>query len=215
MTTNFQAPFSLPPGATELVLARHGSVAFHGDGLAGGGVDPPLTDVGAAQAAALAERLKSLRVDGLFASPLRRARETAAAVADATGLEVVIVDELREVRLGEWEGQLSAKLREGGPLARQLLAEQRWDVIPGAEPHDLFSERVRAGLQRIVELAGPGAVAVAVVHGGVIAEACRQATGCAGFTFLRSENGSISRLVHSADGSAVLLRTFNDVAHLE
>jgi 2,3-bisphosphoglycerate-dependent phosphoglycerate mutase len=214
MSANMQAAFSLPPGSTEVVLARHGSVSFEGEGLAGGGVDPPLTEAGLLQARALAERLRRVRLDALFASPLRRARETAAAVAEATGVQIVIVDELREVRLGEWEGQLSVKLREGGPVARRLLAEQRWDVVPGAEPHDRFEERVRAGLARIVERAGPGATAVAVVHGGVIAEACRQATGCAGFTFLRSENGSLSRLIHAADGSWAL-RSFNDVAHLE
>src|SRR6202008_5034238 len=110
-------------------------------------------------------------------------------------LDVVIVDELREVGLGAWEGQLSARLREGGAVARRLLAEQRWDVIPGGEPQAWFAGRVSNGIERVMSLAGPGTTAVAVVHGGVIAEACRQVTGSTGFAFLRSENGSITRLV--------------------
>jgi probable phosphoglycerate mutase len=126
----------------------------------------------------------------------------------------VLVEELREVGLGEWEGQLSAKLEERGALARRLFAEQRWDVIPGAEPHDHFALRVMRGLAHLVEVAGPGAIAVAVVHGGVIAEACRQVTGSQGFAFVRAENGSISRLIHHADRSWAL-RSFNDIAHLE
>jgi probable phosphoglycerate mutase len=214
VTTNLQAPFSMPPDATEVVLARHGSVSFSGDGLAGGGTDPPLTPRGVAQSGALADRLRGIRVDVLCASPLRRARETAAPLAEALRVNLVIVDELREVGLGEWEGQLSAKLREGGSVVRRLLAEQRWDVIPGAEPHGQFADRVRRGLGRVADLAGTGGTAVAVVHGGVIAEACHQATASERFAFLRSENGSVSRLIRAADGSWTL-RSFNEVGHLE
>ena len=214
MTDNLQAPFALPPGATEVILARHGSVTYDGDGLAGGGADPPLTPNGVQQAGALAARLRGAKVDVVVASPLRRARDTAAPLAGAVGLQVAIVDELREVGLGEWEGQLSAKLRERGPLAQRLLTEQRWDMIPGAESHDQFAGRVAAGLARVVELTGSDATAVVVAHGGVIGEACRQVTGSAGFAFVRSENGSITRLIHHADGSWAL-RSFNDTAHLE
>jgi probable phosphoglycerate mutase len=213
VTGQLQKPFSLPPRATEVVLVRHGSVSFEGNGLAGGGEDPPLTAIGLAQAQAVADRLGAEAVDAVFCSPLRRARETAAPLAHEKHLELVVLDELREVGLGEWEGQLSARLSEGGAAVDRLLAEQRWDVIPGAEPQARFAERVTGGLARMVELAGPGVSAVAIVHGGVIAEACRQVTGSRGFAFLRAENGSISRLVHAADGSWVL-RSFNDTAHL-
>jgi probable phosphoglycerate mutase len=213
MTNTLQRPFALPPGATEVVLVRHGSVTFAGDGLAGGGEDPPLTEDGWAQARAVAERLRREPLATLFASPLRRACETAAPLAAATDLDTITIEALREVGLGEWEGQLSARIAEGDPLVERLFAEQRWDVIPGAERHERFAARVRDGLDEIVGHAGAGTVVVAVAHGGVIAEACRQVTGSRGFAFLRAENGSISRLVHGADGEWAL-RSFNDTAHL-
>jgi probable phosphoglycerate mutase len=209
----FQRPFQPAPGATEIVLVRHGAVTFDGDGLAGGGEDPPLTTAGRAQAHAVTRRLLDEPPDVLVASPLRRARETAAPLAEATGLTPVAIRELREVGLGDWEGALSKRIAEGGPVVARLFAEQRWDVIPGAEPAPRFEARVREGLARVVDLAAHGGRAIAVVHGGVIAEALRQATKSAPFAFLRSENGSISRLVHHPDGRWTL-RCFNDTAHL-
>lgn len=213
MTNQLQQPFSIPAGATEVVLVRHGSVTFSGDGLAGGGEDPPLTPAGHTQAHAVAGLLEHEPVHALFTSPLLRARETATPIADAIGLHPVVVDQLREVALGAWEGQLSRRLAQGGPLAKRLFIDERWDVIPGAEPAGRFEARVRRSLAEVVTAAGPDAVAVAVVHGGVIAEACRQVTGSRGFAFLGAENGSISRLIHRTDGSWAL-RSFNDTAHL-
>jgi probable phosphoglycerate mutase len=68
-------------------------------------------------------------------------------------------------------------------------------------------------VQRIAEETGPDRVAVVVAHGGVIGEACRQATGSRPFAFVHSDNGSITRIVVGADGRW-LLRAFNDVCHL-
>jgi probable phosphoglycerate mutase len=76
-----------------------------------------------------------------------------------------------------------------------------------------FAERVRSGIDRVVERTGPGRVAAAVVHGGVIGEACRQATESRPFAFVHSDNGSLTRLV-VLDGGRWLLRSFNDTSHL-
>ena len=69
MPTDFQRPFAIPPGATELVLVRHGSVAYET-----APDDPPLTDAGRRQAEAVAERLASEQIAGLFVTPLLRTR---------------------------------------------------------------------------------------------------------------------------------------------
>ena len=61
---------------------------------------------------------------------------------------------------------------------------------------------------------GPGAAAVVMTHGGVIAELCRQATGSEPFAFLRVDNASITRIVVEAGGNW-LLRSYNDTTHLE
>jgi probable phosphoglycerate mutase len=117
-----------------------------------------------------------------------------------------------EVRLGEWETTLSQRIAERDPVAARLFAEQRWDVIPGAESMPDFEARVREGLDRLITEAGGGRV-VAVVHGGVIAEALRRITGSRGVAFLGAESGSISRVIHGVDGTWAL-RSYNETAHL-
>ena len=122
--------------------------------------------------------------------------------------------ELREVSLGEWEGgEFRIRMAEGDPVALQAVAEERWEVIPGAETMASLALRVRAGIEAIVALAGPDVRVAAIVHGGVIGEACRQATDSRPFAFVHSDNGSLTRLV-VLPGGAWLLRSFNDTAHL-
>ncbi|MEA2468141.1 MAG: 2,3-bisphosphoglycerate-dependent phosphoglycerate mutase, partial [Thermoleophilaceae bacterium] len=125
-----------------------------------------------------------------------------------------VVPELREVGLGEWEGgELRIRAAHRDPMFFEVIEAERWDVIPGAEPADEFAARVRAGLESVVVAVGPGASAVAVVHGGVIGELARQATQSRPFAFVHADNCSITRLVVFAEGRW-LLRSFNDVAHL-
>jgi probable phosphoglycerate mutase len=94
-----------------------------------------------------------------------------------------------------------------------VFARQRWDVIPNAEPADAFAARVREGLEEVASATGPGATAVAIAHGGVVAEACRQVTGSEPFAFINVDNASITRLVRLESGRWLLL-SFNDTAHL-
>ena len=116
-----QKRFAPPPGATEIVLVRHGASAAAVPGqpfdLLDGHADPPLAPEGREQARAVAERLRDERIDGLFVTPLRRTAETAEPLAEATGLNPVVVPELREVMLGDWEGgELRIRASNGDPL---------------------------------------------------------------------------------------------------
>jgi len=213
-----QQPFSLPEGATEVVLVRHGAseVALPGARfpLVDGRGDPNLSEDGYEQARAIATQLATEGVARLFVTPLKRTHQTAAPLAEATGLEPIVVDELAEVRLGEWEGgEYRVRMAQGDPIVRQMFQQERWDVIPGGETFDSLGRRVRAGIEKIVELTGPDAVAVAILHGGVIGEVCRQATDSRPFAFVHSDNGSVSRLVIRPSGRW-LLRSFNEVSHL-
>ena len=212
-----QRRFTPPPDATEIVLVRHGAsqAAVPGEPfeLVEGHADPALSPEGDQQGRLVCERLAESPPDVLFVTPLRRTSQTAAGLI-AQGLEPVVVPELREVRLGEWEGgELRIRAANGDPLFARMLAEERWDVVPGAEPMDEFAARVRAGLQTVVERTGPGRVAAVFAHGGVIGELCRQATGSRPFAFVHVDNGSITRLVAFA-GGRLLLRSFNDTTHL-
>ena len=213
-----QRAFVRPPGATELVLIRHGASADAVPGrpfpLVDGHGDPPLSPVGHEQAQTVGQRLASEQLDALFVTGLTRTVETAAPLAKRLGLEPEVVPGLREVKLGEWEGgEFRIRVQQGDPVAMRAIVEERWDVIPGAESMEEVAARVRAGLEQIVERVGPDATAAAVLHGGIIGEACRQATGSRPFAFVHSDNCSVSR-IFVLPGGRWLLRTFNDVAHL-
>lgn len=214
-----QRPFSVPADATEVVLVRHGASQAHVPGesfelIEGGHADPPLAPEGHAQAERVGVRLSAAPPHAVFVTPLQRTHQTAAPLLAATGLEPTEVPELREVHLGEWEGgELRVRMAHGDPLALRMLAEERWSVIPGAEEAEAFAARTRAGLDAVVAVSGPGTSVVAVVHGGVVGELCRQATGSRPFAFVHADNGSITRLVAWADGR-LLLHSFNDTSHL-
>lgn len=213
-----QRPFTLPPGATEIVVVRHGASANATPGtpfpMVQGRGDPPLAPAGQAQARAVGERLRHEPLTKLFVTPLQRTHQTAAPLADASGLEPVVVDDLIEVSLGEWEGgEFRIRAAQGHPTVWEALKSERWDVIPGAENPEVIEARVRAGVARIVEEAGPDTSVAAVVHGGIIGEICRIATRSRPFAFIHADNGSITRLV-VLDGGTWLLRSFNDISHL-
>jgi probable phosphoglycerate mutase len=212
-----QLPFRLPPGATQVVLVRHGASAPHVPGhefpLVDGHGDPPLAPEGEAQAVLVADRLEREAIARLYVTTLVRTHQTAAPLAERLGIEPIVVPELREVFLGEWEGgEFRVRVAEGDPIAMQMAAEERWEVIPGAETSEAFAERVRDGVNAIAA-EHVGETAVAFTHGGVVAEACRQATASRPWAFVGAENGGITRLIVHADGTW-RLRTYNDVTHL-
>jgi probable phosphoglycerate mutase len=213
-----QRAWSLPDHATEVLLVRHGASqdAVPGEPfeMLEGHANPALSPIGREQAQAVGARLAIAPPDALFITSLRRTAETAQPLVEATGLQPTVIPELAEVRLGEWEGgELRVRTAKGDPLVATIFEQQRWDVIPGAEPAEEFADRVRRGIDLVVEQTGPGRVAAAVVHGGVIGEVARQATDAPRLAFVHAENTSISRLVVFGEGRW-LLRSFNDTSHL-
>ena len=213
-----QEDYSRPPGSIEVVLIRHGAseaaVEDEPFELLEGQADPALSAAGERQAQAVAERLADEPLEALFITPLCRTAQTAAPIAALTGLEPVVVPDLREVHLGELDGgAFRIAIHEGDPRIPEVFAQERWDVIEGAERMEDFAARTRAGIERILDGLEPGATVAAVVHGGVIGELCRQATGSRPFAFTHADNGSITRLVVFPDGSW-RVRCFNDGAHL-
>ena len=150
-----------------------------------------------------------------FSSPstFRSIWYTAAPLAARLGLAPVVEADLREVFLGDWEGgELRIRAAAGDPLFPRIFSEQRWDVIPGAEPHDDFDTRTWRGFQRVVER-HPDERIVVVAHGGVIGQLLHRVTGSSRFAFSGADNASISEVVAAPD--RVVLRRFNDVTHLE
>lgn len=213
-----QEDYSRPPGSIEVILVRHGATEAAVEGepfeLLEGQADPVLSDVGERQAERVAAHLAGEPLSALFVTPLRRTAQTAAPLIARTGLSPVVVPELREVHLGELDGgAFRIAVRRRDPIVREVFARQRWDVIPGAESMETLEERTRTGLARVVDGAEPGATVAAVVHGGVIGELCRQASGAPHFAFVHADNGSLSRLVLLPEGRW-WVRSFNEGGHL-
>lgn len=213
-----QARFRPPADATRILLVRHGESAPAVPGrpfpLRDGHGDPPLHPDGRVQADRLAARLGADRsITAIYVTTLRRTHETAAPLAAALGLEPAVVPDLREVHLGDWEGgELRIRAAAGDPIFAEVLRQERWDVIPGAETLRAFDERIRRGVATIAA-AHPGETVVAVTHGGVIGQLLAGATQSSGFAFAGADNASISEIVVTSD--RLVVRRFNDRAHLE
>jgi 2,3-bisphosphoglycerate-dependent phosphoglycerate mutase len=212
-----QARFRPPPGATDILIIRHGeSEAAYPDKpfpLVDGHADPELSENGREQAERLAERLAKQPIDAIYVTSLRRTVQTAAPLAERLGLTPQVEPDLREVHLGEWEaGRFRKMVADHHPIAERMWAEERWDVIPGAEPADVLKARTSGAITQIAAAHPDQRVAV-VVHGGVIAALLAMATGSRPFAFLGADNASISRLVITPE--RWILRGYNDTAHLE
>jgi len=211
-----QHRFTAPPGATTVLVVRHGESAAEVPGrpfeLRDGHGDPELHPVGERQAELLADRLQNEQIDAIYVTTLRRTHQTAAPLAQRLGITPVEEPDLREVYLGEWEG---GRFRERAvaedPLFMEVFRQERWDVIPGAEPLEEFDARVWGAFQRIVA-AHPDQQVMVVAHGGVIAHLLHRVSESRRFAFSVTDNASISELVASPD--RIVLRRYNDVSHL-
>ncbi len=222
-----------PPGATSILLVRHGESAAAVPGtpfpLVDGHGDPPLHEEGRRQAELVGARLadeheRGRQISAIYVTTLQRTHQTAAPLAARLGIEPVVEPDLREVFLGEWEGgMLRQKAAEGDPIVAKVYREERWEAIPGAESAAVFDARLVAGIGRIAA-AHPDQLVVAVVHGGVIGQILARASGSTPFTFAGADNASISEIVvnpvppelprKSAFREGWQVRRYNDVAHL-
>lgn len=200
-----------------LVLLRHGETAltpekrFSGSG----GTDPELSAAGRGQAERAAEHFAALgTVQEIVSSPLRRCRETAAAVAGRLGLDVRIDEGLRETDFGAWEGLTFGEVRER--YADDLTA---WLASPDTAPTggESFAEvagRVAAARDRIVARYA-GRTVLLVTHVTPIKTLVRLALGAPPEALFRMElsAASISTVAYYGDGNASV-RLLNDTSHL-
>lgn len=153
--------------ALTLLLARHGQTDLNVDERWQGRLDLPLNATGLAQARQLALDVPS-GIDAIVASPMQRARQTAAPAAQKWGLPVAFDADFRERDFGVFEGltESEAALQFPELAARQVA--YRWDAEPpGAEPTRAVVERVARGLQRLRER-HEGRTVLLVSHGFVV-----------------------------------------------
>lgn len=195
-----------------LLLVRHGEAVGNRERRFIGQMDVALSDLGAAQAERVAERLADHGVERIVSSDLRRAMDTAAPLADRLGLAVEATPDLREVDNGEWTGLLPEEIEAGWP---DMFAEYRRGVDvarPAGERWQQVYTRVSAVVADLLDTD----VTVAVfTHGGPILCAAAWATGTAvggnvfGGRLAPAANASLSTII-----TGPRLAAWNETGHL-
>jgi len=192
----------------QLCLIRHGlPVRWVTDD--GSAADPPLSARGRSQAAALGRWLGGEPIDALYASPLRRARETAQPVAAVHGLDARI-----EVGVTEFDAAADhyvplEELKAQDPARWKALVSSGFYLEGEAET---FRATVVAALERIIA-AHPGARVAVVCHGGVINAWTSHLLGLERLFLFEPVYTSVSRYLAASSGERSVL-SLNETAHL-
>jgi probable phosphoglycerate mutase len=151
--------------STELVLIRHGETVWNSEHRMQGQRNSALSELGRAQARALAKRLQNEPFDYLYSSDLDRALETARVIAAATGHGIRIDARLRERCFGIFEGLTRDEMKERHPDEYARFRERDPDYcMPGGESARAFHVRCMGVLHDIVAV-HTGRRVVVVAHG--------------------------------------------------
>lgn len=192
----------------EIILVRH-ALPVRRISADGTPADPPLSELGRAQADALAGWLATERIDRLYASPLRRARETAAPLAERLGLAVEL-----EPRVAEYDRHSDTYV----PLEdlRELDYEAWRDFMSRGYPEGMDLEEFRHGVVTACDeiiRSNPGRRVVVVCHGGVINTWAAHVVGLGFKLFFNPGYTSINRFLASSEGVRSV-GSLNEVPHL-
>jgi broad specificity phosphatase PhoE len=145
----------------------------------------------------------------VYSSDLRRARQTADAVARKFGLEVEVRPDLREMHFGQWEGLSWNQIARRFPRLASLWIERfPHQAIPGGEPLSQFKKRIAAGIGQIVA-ANRGQCALIVTHAGVIRFALGKALGLPAHNLFRLAQDSCAINVIDYLENGVVVRCIN------
>lgn len=203
-----------PVVTTRTLLLRHGRTAHTPERRFSGSSDLDLSDLGRADAEAAARGLAGRGIEAIVASPLKRCRQTAGAVAEVLDMGIEVDRDLRELDFGAWEGMTGAEA-----LAANPLAFRRWrtslDVRPpGGESIADVSARVAAARARILERHA-GKTVLLVTHVTPIKLMLAAGLGVGDEIVHRVflEAASLSEVSWSTDGTSSV-RLVNDTSHL-
>ncbi len=180
-----------------LLLVRHGESTWNAEGRYQGRRDAPLSERGALQSNALAERLAAdgdVRPRAIVSSPLSRARDTAAPTARMLGLDVDVDPDLIEISHGAWEGLLKSEIASAWPAMFAAWRDAPDSVrFPGGESLDDVRARWRSFVSDVERYPSPLLV---VTHDVIVRLAVLDARGqpLSAFNSLTSENAAITEI---------------------
>jgi broad specificity phosphatase PhoE len=202
-------------GDTLLTLIRHGETEANRVDRWQGITDGELTLDGRAQAAALAAWYPGL--DSLYASPLQRAQDTAATLAEAFGVEMVSHDGVIEMHMGDWEDLTTAEIKEGWAELWAQIYHHDNDLPRGGtgESQGAAALRMQTVLQELAHRHAGAKVGV-VSHGGAIRSYVLKLLGVGIDGHRRLDFVDNTSVTHVVIGEAsVTLADYNVAPHLE
>jgi len=192
---------------TILYLIRHGETEWNKLRRIQGHSDIPLNESGNEQARRLAERYRETTFAAIYASDLQRARDTAAPLAEALGLPVHTLADLRERCYGTWEGLTYEEIRA------RFADPDPDDTIYGIETLEALKERAARCLEGLAAN-HPEQVIAVVSHGGFINAFLHKVTnGQFGTGITRIDNTGVTVMRYERD--AWDIAAVNDTSHLD
>lgn len=206
---------AVPDTATRLLLLRHGQTALSVDRRFSGRGNPPLTDAGRRQAGQAAAHLAGRGLDVIVSSPLARAQETAAAVADRVGVPVATDEGWVELDFGSWEGLTFEEVRVRDPEGlKAWLAFEGGPAPHGGETFAACVARVTSARDALVA-AYPGKSVLVVSHVTPIKTMAGLVLGSppAAMAVMHLDLCSLSEVLAYGDGTGQV-RGWNETSYL-
>jgi 2,3-bisphosphoglycerate-dependent phosphoglycerate mutase len=195
----------------EILLMRHGAADPVLEGSTGP-ADPPLSGLGREQALRLADWYAGDGLAAVLTSPLRRAAETAAILAQRLGTVIVSRDDL--VEYDRWSATYIPRhlVDRNDPEYRLMVEHGTYSTPEGGEQPEHFRTRAVAAVERVVA-AYPGARVAVISHGGLINAYLGHILGITRLLWFEPENTSVSRVAASRSGIRSVL-SVNETGHL-
>ncbi|WP_099223766.1 histidine phosphatase family protein [Listeria costaricensis] len=150
-----------------IYFVRHGKTEWNLTGQMQGWGDSPLVEEGISGAKAVGTALRDVDFEAVYTSPSKRTQDTARLILDDEGSELHLLEELREMHFGSWEGVRVAELDAQFPEERHefMTSPATFDAcVNGGETYYQLEERVLAGVRKIVQAHAEGNILV-VSHG--------------------------------------------------
>jgi phosphoserine phosphatase len=199
---------------TEFLLIRHGETEWNRELVFRGRADIPLSARGKQQAEQLAVALATEKIDAIYASPLSRARQTAAPLVASRNREIQIVDSLLDMNFGEWEGLSVKEVELRDPGQYQLWKDHPERCRPpGGESLEAIRSRVKSGLSQWVA-SHPEQTIALVTHRVVCKILLCEILGLDNSAFWRIQQDICALNHFRAENSEYILLKLNDTCHL-
>jgi broad specificity phosphatase PhoE len=199
---------------TEIILVRHGETEWNASETFRGRADVDLNETGLKQAELLGKYLSAEKIDLIYASPLKRAVQTAEAIARFQKIDVNPVENLIDFDCGDWQGLTLKEVREKyEELYRDWQDTPEQVKVPGGESLEDVKRRVMPFVDEAVTRCGEGKVALVshrVVNKVIICALLGLSN--AHFWNIKLDNAAITRFVY--DGERVILTEHNNTSYL-